>query len=124
MTIGSIIVNPWNTEELAEAIFQAMVMPFDIRKAKFLQLSRYVNKFTAAYWGSSFVNELQNVDKEHNRITKLPHLTVSKAASLMASKGENRIIFLDYDGTLTTTHRLPECMSFANAKLLNRLLRF
>lgn len=56
---GSIIVNPWNTEEMANAIYEAVTMPDDVRKANHQKLYRYVTKYTAAYWGLSFVNELR-----------------------------------------------------------------
>jgi len=56
---GSIIVNPWNTEELANAIYEAVTMSDDLRKSNYTKLYRYVTKYTAAYWGSSFVSELR-----------------------------------------------------------------
>lgn len=56
---GSIIVNPWNTGELADAIYDAVTMPEETRKSNHQKLFRYVNKYTAAYWGLSFVNELR-----------------------------------------------------------------
>lgn len=58
---GSIIVNPWNTEELANAIHEAVTMPEHLRKSNFQKLYRYVTKYTAANWGTSFVNELKVV---------------------------------------------------------------
>ena len=71
---GSIIVNPWNTEELANAIYEAVTMPDDQRKSNHQKLSRYVDKHTAAYWGLSFVNELKRVSKVsdmHSTLSKL-----------------------------------------------------
>lgn len=56
---GSIIVNPWNTEEMANAIYEAVTMPDDTRQSNHQKLYRYVTKYTAAYWGASFVNELR-----------------------------------------------------------------
>lgn len=41
---GAIIVNPWNTEELTEAIDTAVNMPFEQRKVNHSKLYRYVNK--------------------------------------------------------------------------------
>ena len=32
LILGSIIVNPWNTEELAESIHEAVTMPEEVRK--------------------------------------------------------------------------------------------
>lgn len=56
---GSIIVNPWNTEEMANAIYEAVTMSDDNRQSNHQKLYRYVTKYTAAYWGASFVNELR-----------------------------------------------------------------
>lgn len=43
---GSIVVNPWNTEELAGAFHQAVVMSPEQRALNFKKLQRYVNKYT------------------------------------------------------------------------------
>lgn len=58
---GSIIVNPWNTEELATAIHDAITMPDDLREANHQKLYGYVTKYTSAFWGTSFVNELTRI---------------------------------------------------------------
>ncbi|KAK9390479.1 glycosyl transferase [Lipomyces mesembrius] len=58
---GSVIVNPWNTEELADAIDNAMTMPEATRIANQQKLFRYVSKYTSAYWGESFVNEMKRI---------------------------------------------------------------
>jgi trehalose 6-phosphate synthase len=55
---GSLIVNPWNTEELANAIHDAVTMSSDQRATNFRKLERYVFKYTSAWWGQSFVTEL------------------------------------------------------------------
>ncbi|KAI1260260.1 glycosyltransferase family 20 protein [Xylariaceae sp. FL1019] len=59
---GSLIVNPWNTEELANAIHDAVTMSPEIREANFRKLERYIFKYTSAWWGKSFVTELTRVD--------------------------------------------------------------
>jgi trehalose-6-phosphate synthase len=56
---GSLIVNPWNTEEVADAIYEAVTMTDDMKQANHKKLYRYITKYTAAYWGLSFVNELR-----------------------------------------------------------------
>ncbi|KAJ9148655.1 Trehalose-6-phosphate synthase [Pleurostoma richardsiae] len=55
---GSLIVNPWNIEELANAIHDAVTMSAEQREANFRKLERYVFKYTSAWWGQSFVTEL------------------------------------------------------------------
>lgn len=47
---GSIIVNPWNTNEMANAIKIALEMDQEQRKGNYRKLFGYVTKFTAARW--------------------------------------------------------------------------
>jgi len=44
---------------MAEAIHEALTMPAKQREENQAKLHRYVWKHTAAFWGSSFVNELK-----------------------------------------------------------------
>jgi HAD superfamily hydrolase (TIGR01484 family) len=105
---GSIIVNPWNTEELANAIHEAVIMPPDIRKVNHQKLYRYVTKYTAAYWGVSFVNELRRVSEEFGQRMSIPQLDLKQVVEKAKTAQKKKLILLDYDGTLTTTHKLPE----------------
>lgn len=43
---GSIVVNPWNTEELANAIHEAITMPKELRRVNHEKLYGYVTKYT------------------------------------------------------------------------------
>ncbi|ORY79408.1 glycosyltransferase family 20-domain-containing protein [Protomyces lactucae-debilis] len=61
---GSIIVNPWNIEDLSIAIHEAVTMPEETRRVNYEKLSRYVHKYTSAYWGASFVGELNRIKEE------------------------------------------------------------
>jgi trehalose 6-phosphate synthase len=72
---GSIVVNPWDVQEVANALNEAVTMDMETRTLKHtnlfkvclpswtelkLELTRpqYVQKYSAAYWGTSFVKEL------------------------------------------------------------------
>ncbi|KAE8348623.1 glycosyl transferase [Aspergillus coremiiformis] len=55
---GSIVVNPWNTEELADAYHEAVSISQDQRSVQFAKLYKYISKYTSAFWGQSFVAEL------------------------------------------------------------------
>ncbi|KAG2226359.1 hypothetical protein INT45_000527 [Circinella minor] len=105
---GSIIVNPWNTEELANAIYEAVTMPDDVRKTNHQKLYRYVTKYTAAYWGLSFVNELRRISEEFGQRMSIPELNFKNVVTRFEESKAKKLILLDYDGTLTTTHKLPE----------------
>ena len=68
---GALIVNPWNTEELAGAIHDAVTMSPESREINFKKLEKYVFKYTSAWWGESFVSELvrisEHADKKQKR---------------------------------------------------------
>ncbi|CAD0094704.1 unnamed protein product [Aureobasidium mustum] len=68
---GSIIVNPWNTEELADAIHDAVTMGDEQRSINYQKLAKYVNKYTSAWWGESFVNELTRISEQAEKKIKV-----------------------------------------------------
>ena len=50
---GSLIVNPWNTDETAKALNHALTMDPAAREDNHNKLFRYVSKYTAAHWVSA-----------------------------------------------------------------------
>lgn len=72
---GSIIVNPWNTEELAKALHDAVTMSPEQRAANYSKLERYVFKYTSAWWGASFVGEMTRLSSEQSRPTALRNVS-------------------------------------------------
>ncbi|KAI9788220.1 MAG: Trehalose-6-P synthase/phosphatase complex synthase subunit [Peltula sp. TS41687] len=64
---GSLIVNPWNTDELAGAIHEAVTMSEEQRTINYQKLERYVMKYTSAFWGQSFVGELTRISTQPER---------------------------------------------------------
>ncbi|CAO3615110.1 unnamed protein product [Cunninghamella echinulata] len=117
---GSIIVNPWNTEEMANAIYEAVTMSDEARKSNHQKLYRYVTKYTAAYWGASYVNELRRVSEEFGQQMAMPQLNADQVIQKYKGSKMGKLILLDYDGTLTTTHKLPE-FAKPSPKILEQL---
>lgn len=62
-----LIVNPWNTEELSDAIHDAVTMGDEQRKSNYDVLHDYINKYTSAWWGKTFVDTLADVTKNKNK---------------------------------------------------------
>ncbi|OQD74713.1 hypothetical protein PENANT_c169G01313 [Penicillium antarcticum] len=58
---GSIIFNPWSSDELASAYREAVTMDDEQRAFRFAKLDKYVSKYTSAFWGQSFVAELTQI---------------------------------------------------------------
>ncbi|KAF8640315.1 hypothetical protein AX16_010210 [Volvariella volvacea WC 439] len=55
---GSLVVNPWDSQQVADAIHEAVSMDLETRGENHRKLFKYVNKYSAAYWGSSFIKEM------------------------------------------------------------------
>ncbi|KAJ6494739.1 glycosyltransferase family 20 protein [Mycena vitilis] len=59
---GSIIVNPWDSQQVADAIHEAVTMDAPTRAENHRKLFKYVNKYSAAFWGSSFIKEMARIE--------------------------------------------------------------
>ncbi|KIJ66704.1 glycosyltransferase family 20 protein [Hydnomerulius pinastri MD-312] len=55
---GSIVVNPWDSQQVADAIHEAVTMDAETCAENHRKLFKYVNKYSAAFWGSSFIREM------------------------------------------------------------------
>lgn len=81
---GSLIVNPWNTEELADAIHDAVTMGDEQRLLNYQKLSKYIRRYTSAWWGESFVNELKRISERASK---------KRAARRAAANGDKQVNF-------------------------------
>lgn len=61
---GSIVVNPWDSQQVADAIHEAVTIDSAVRAENHRKLFKYVNKYSAAFWGSSFIKEMSKIDTE------------------------------------------------------------
>ena len=63
---GAIIVNPWNIEELSEAIKEGLTLPEEKKALNFKKLFDYISKYTSGQWGETFVKELYKCNSDEN----------------------------------------------------------
>lgn len=59
---GSIVVNPWDSQQVANAIHEAVTLDAGTRAENHRKLFKYVNKYSSAFWGSSFIKEMAKID--------------------------------------------------------------
>lgn len=101
---SAIRVNPWNIEELANAMHEALTVPKREREVKHWKLLNYVKKHTAAYWASSFVTELQHIEcisktqDIHKPLQSLLRVSVDVLPEMRIRS--KRLFLLEYEGTL------------------------
>ncbi|KAK0464747.1 glycosyltransferase family 20 protein [Desarmillaria tabescens] len=61
---GSIVINPWDSQQVADAIHEAVTMDAGVRAENHRKLFKYVNKYSASFWGSSFIKEMSKIKLE------------------------------------------------------------
>jgi len=75
---GSIVVNPWDSQKVADAIHEAVTMDTDTRAENHRKLFKYVNKYSAAFWGSSFIREMSKLKQDDVNTEGQAELTQKK----------------------------------------------
>ncbi|KAI8814676.1 glycosyltransferase family 20-domain-containing protein [Cladochytrium replicatum] len=92
-------VNPWDTREVADAIFDALTMSEEDKLYRWKELYSYVSTNTAQTWVDGFVQEVTKVHEElqHSIASSIPFLpgTMVKNEYWNSNK---RILFLGHDG--------------------------
>lgn len=56
---GAILFNPWNIEEMSNALHEAAIMSDEAKRINYDQLWNYVQRNTSMNWGSSFLSDLK-----------------------------------------------------------------
>ncbi len=105
----AIIVNPTDTKEIEIAIAQAIEMPEEGQLKMMASLQRVVSCQTVKQWALDFVNELKTVKQENqeleDKIVEKKNFDIIKQ---QYNKARNRLLLIDYDGTLVRLQRNPE----------------
>ncbi len=114
----AIIVNPNDREEIAKAIKKAMVTSYEEQNERNRIMQRRLKRYNVVRWANDFMGGLSNI-KELQKELEDKLLVNAKRKRLIRdyAKGKERLIFLDYDGTLVPFAERPE-----NAKPDVRLL--
>ncbi|KAG8841665.1 Trehalose-6-P synthase/phosphatase complex synthase subunit [Serendipita sp. 405] len=85
---GSLVVNPWDSQQVADAIFEAVTMPQEVRALNHNKLFKYVEKYSAMYWGNTFVGELGRLKAGGKNIPQVAMLPdSSKESKILVNDG-------------------------------------
>lgn len=123
---GAILCNPWNIEDVSDAIHRALTMPDFERELKFQKLYHMVTKRTSAAWGVNFVQDVtKNAIIRKKSSEALMRVPIDETAASYAAAEGTRLLLLDYDGTLRHYESQPELAepSIRLLDLLERLAR-
>ena len=119
--VEAVIVNPNDLEEIARGIKYAIDMPLEEKMARNRAMCKRIKEYNVNYWADEFVHALRR--KVAENASKAPEARLEKEIPLLEKNyinAANRILFLDYDGTLVGFKPIPE-QAYPDDELLNDL---
>ncbi|MBD3386040.1 bifunctional alpha,alpha-trehalose-phosphate synthase (UDP-forming)/trehalose-phosphatase [candidate division KSB1 bacterium] len=105
----SLLINPNDIEEIADAIYHALQVPEEEQKNQIEEMQKNLKRYDIIRWANDFIDTLiQN--KEHSESMLVKSIGRETTEFLVRAYRENspRIMFIDYDGTLVPFSPAPE----------------
>ncbi len=103
----AILVNPNSLKELATALEIALDMPEENQRERLLSMQERLKRYDIVKWGKDFINTLRKLKEVKEKTeTKALKYHVNEIKQEF-QKAKRRILFLDYDGTLTPIVSMP-----------------
>ena len=105
----TILVNPHNKADIADAIKKALTMTEEEQKNKNKIIQKRLQVYNEEKWAEDILNSLENVKKlQETNLTRKISEDITENFITTYNNTSDRIIFLDYDGTLTGFHVDPQ----------------
>ncbi len=109
MELGEAIqINPTDKNEISLAIKQALIMPEKEQRLRILSMQQRIKNYDVFHWANDFITQLDKVkiiQRKMNMLVINDALKEEILEKYEASK--QRVLFLDYDGTLVPFDRNP-----------------
>lgn len=105
----AVIVNPNDHEAIAAGIKMALEMPEDDKMDRNRNMHRRLSRYNVKFWAEEFLNTLWAAPQERIHTEPLNKLTSGSSELEQAYRSAaNRVLFLDYDGTLVGFKPTPD----------------
>jgi len=105
----ALVINPTDMGQLAEAMHEALVMPEEDQTHRMTAMQALVKRYNVFSWTRLFMNQLAYTKmKQHTLATEMLTETTTKQLLGDFHKASQRLILLDYDGTLVGFHANPQ----------------
>ena len=106
---NALIVNPYNINEVAQAIDQALQLSEEQKQKMVAPMKERVVKYDARYWADSFLQDLTaqaDMEQLPSLLSDTKDISIEAIGPLL--QAESAAFFLDYDGTISELKRKPE----------------
>lgn len=108
----ALIINPWDEESMADAIYRAFKMPIDERLERQNDLQELLFRYSASQWANSFLTDLAKTADSADRreVAALPSRREEWPRDLVQRvlNAPKICLVLDYDGTVVQIEQRPE----------------
>ncbi len=105
----AILVNPMDTEGVADSIYEALTMPEEEKSMRMEKMFQRVRKWNVHRWAEDFMESLESIEKYNRQFAgKIMSKKAQRRLEEHFRKAKKRVLLLDYDGTLTPLVRRPE----------------
>jgi len=104
----ALLINPFDNDEAAQAIFTGLTMPVAEQHTKLNLLQKRLQDYTVVHWVNDFMKQLSEV-KELQHVQATHFISPSVRNQIVANfkAASKRELLLDYDGTLVPFARHP-----------------
>ena len=107
--IDALIINPNDTTQIEEAILKALKMPDAEQQERMKWLQKRVSKQTVNKWAGEFIRDLKAIrERNMSLFSKVLSSDYEEEIKRSYRNSKERLILLDYDGTLSPFKPKPE----------------
>ncbi len=105
----ALLVNPTDRKEIAETLSGALSMPPEEQVRRNTSMQKRLKLYDVVKWADDFITQvMQSKEKQETLQIKEVNDRIEEEILSSYSNATKRIIFLDYDGTLSPIARLPQ----------------
>jgi trehalose 6-phosphate synthase/phosphatase len=105
----ALIINPNNLNEIAESIHTALEMPIEEQRERMSVMQNRIKRYDVFKWAGEFVKALQKIKGIQIQFnTKKINESLQKSIINQYKSAKKRVLFIDYDGTLTGFKANPQ----------------
>ena len=105
----SLLINPNNFEQIADSIHEAINMSKEEQQARNQVLQKRLERYNVEKWANDFMNSLK-AQKDMDSANVSRRITELRLNAILEDykKAKKRLLFLDYDGTLSGFQNDPQ----------------
>ncbi|MDX1909579.1 MAG: bifunctional alpha,alpha-trehalose-phosphate synthase (UDP-forming)/trehalose-phosphatase [Bacteroidia bacterium] len=97
----ALIINPNDINQIGQALIDALEMSEEEQARRLQDMQKKLIRYDVAHWAKTFINQQMEIKRtQHDRSTKILSDTGKQTMLHAYREARNRLLLLDYDGTL------------------------